>query len=134
MSKFINNQKLKQMKKNKLTKTLGQLIGGFHSKISEYLLVTDKGILVNGLSQMELESDFNSEINIDEEIISTKFYQLCVAFDDEGIIKAVSVTPGDYLNSYFDGKTFKVYGHDGVETINISKQESNYKDRAYFLD
>jgi hypothetical protein len=55
---------------------------------------------------------------------------VCLAIDDNGQIVAASSIPGDYMGCDFDGTMFKVHGHDGVETLNVSTKKAGYIDRA----
>ena len=113
--------------------TLRDLVGSVKSEISEYLLVTDKGILINGFGKDEFENELDNEITVENELVYLKddnYEHLCLAIDDNGQIVAASSIPGDYMGYDFDGTMFKVHGHDGVETLNIATKKAEFIDRA----
>lgn len=118
--------------------TLRDLIGNVKTEISEYVVETDKGILVNGLSVNELQDYLlDEEISIEDEVVTEKgknYPIYCLAFDDNEQIVAISTIPGDYMGSEFDGTTFKVYGHDGIEELNLRTKTQNFIDRGELDD
>ena len=117
-------------------KTLGELVGNVQNEISDTLLKTDKGILINGFYRDEYEDyEMANQIEVEDEMVyvsgrNTPRY--CLAIDNDGNIKALSSIPGDYIRSEFDGTIFKVYGHDGIETINIIDETQGFVDRGDF--
>lgn len=114
--------------------TLRDLVGSVTSEISEFLLVTDKGILINGFDRDEFEQyELDNEITVEDEVVYLKGRNqphLCLAIDDNNEIVALSSIPGDYMGCEFDGTMFKVYGHDGVETLNVSTKKPGFTDRG----
>ena len=124
--------------------TLRDLIGNVKTEISEYLVETDKGVLVSELSADELENYLlDEEIGVENEGPDSavvyekgrKNYPIyCLALDESGKILALVTVPGDYMGCEFDGTTFKVHGHDGISTLNLSDRQTGFTDRGELDD
>lgn len=120
--------------------TLRDLIGNVKTEIEYSLVETDKGVLVNGLSANELENYLlDEEIEVENEDSNTatvsekgrkNFPIYCLALDDSGKILALVTVPGDYQGCEFDGTTFKVFGHDGVNEVDVTNRQGGFTDRA----
>lgn len=124
--------------------TLRDLIGNVKTEINYSLVETDKGVLVRGLSSDELKDYLlDEEIEVENEdsntaIVAEKgrknFPIYCLALDDNDKILALVTVPGDYMGCEFDGTTFKVHGHDGINTLNLSDRQTEFTDRAELDD
>ena len=126
--------------------TLRDLIGNVETahrylgEIEYSLVETDKGVLVSGLSADELEDYLlDEEIEVENEDSNTatvaekgrkNFPIYCLALDDSGKILALVPVPGDYQGCEFDGTTFKVFGHDGINDIDVTNRQGGFTDRA----
>jgi hypothetical protein len=104
------------------------------------LIETDKGVLVSELSAGELEDYLlDEEIEVENESTNTatvsekgrkNFPIYCVALDDSGAVVALVSVPGDYMGCDFDGTTFKVFGHDGINELDVTNRRGVFTDRA----
>ena len=120
--------------------TLRDLIGNVKTEINEFLIETDKGVLVSELSSSELEDYLlDEEIEVENEGSNTatvcekgrKNYPIyCVALNDSGSVVALAPVSGDYSGCDFDGTTFKVFGHDGINEIDVTNRQGGFTDRA----
>jgi hypothetical protein len=57
----------------------------------------------------------------------------CVALNDGDVVALLPV-PGDYSGCDFDGTIFKVFGHDGINQIDVTNRQGGFTDRAYLDD
>jgi hypothetical protein len=118
------------------SQTLRDLIGNVKKEITETLIETDKGIIVNGLTAQELNQyELDELITIEDEIVYRKgdnYEFCCLAMDENGKILAMSTIPGDYLGCEIRGGKFKVIGHDGIEIVNLKLINTKFLDRKTF--
>lgn len=126
-------KKFKIFENTENVQTLRDLIGSVKIEISETLIETDKGILVNGFTTQELNQyELDEEIIVKDEIIYLKGdnYEFCCLAIENGKILAMSIIPGDYLGCEIRGDKFKVFGHDGVEIVNLKSRTAKSTDRG----
>lgn len=121
--------------------TLRKLIGDFDSVINSDrgLLKTTKGIIVNGYeTKEELEVYLDDEVKVEDDIVyyNDEYNRECGCLGvKDGKILIYSVIPGDFRGFRWKGNTFFVYGHDGVEKVDLDELDSSgFTDRGDIQD